>query len=71
MDSFAFRLTQEKLGRDIENEQLFARELAAAKVRIRSMQVRYVEEKDPTRQALLEIYVSVVQGAVYNEFERR
>lgn len=50
-------------------KKLFAREFAAAKVRIRSMQVRYVEEKDPIRQALLEIYVSVVHGTPYNEFD--
>jgi hypothetical protein len=31
------------------NQELFAKEFAAAKLRIRSMQVRYVEEKDPIR----------------------
>jgi hypothetical protein len=81
MASFAFQLAKEKLGigratyrkgqarSDMANQELFAREFAAAKVRIRSMQVRYVEEKDPIRQALLEIYVSVVHGTPYNDFD--
>jgi hypothetical protein len=33
------------------------------------MDVRYVEEKDALRQALLEIYVSVVLKTPYNDFE--
>ena len=32
------------------------------------MQVRYVEEIDPLRQALLEIYVAVVLKTPYNDF---
>jgi hypothetical protein len=35
----------------------------AAKRRIRAMDVRYVHESDPTRQALLEIYVAVATSA--------
>ena len=33
------------------------------------MQVRYVEERDPVRQALLEIYTAVELRASYNSFE--
>lgn len=40
-----------------------------AKTRIRNMEVRYVAEKDPTRQALLEIYVAVMLRARYNDFD--
>ena len=32
------------------------------------MQVRYVEETDPLRQALLEIYASIVLQTRYNDF---
>ncbi len=32
------------------------------------MQVRYVEERDPLRQALLEIYVALVLKTPYNDF---
>jgi hypothetical protein len=32
------------------------------------MDVRYVEETDPQRQALLEIYVAVVLETPYNDF---
>ena len=40
-----------------------------AKDRIRRMEVRYVEESDPLKQALLEIYVAVVSGAKHNDFD--
>ncbi len=36
---------------------------------IRAMEVRYVAESDPTRQALLEIYVATVTEAKYNDFD--
>jgi hypothetical protein len=45
------------------------REFKAAKVRIRAMQVRFVEESDPIRQMLLEVYVAVVHGTPYNDFD--
>ncbi len=40
-----------------------------AKERIKQMQVRYVGESDPLRQALLEIYVAVVSKAKFNDFD--
>ena len=40
-----------------------------AKIDIRSMDVRYVGESDPTRRALLEIYVATVTGAKHNDFD--
>jgi len=46
----------------------FKAEYEAAKERIRAMDVRYVHEPDPTRQALLEIYVAVATSARYNDF---
>ena len=37
--------------------------------RIREMDIRYVEEVDPVRQALLEIYVALASGAEHNSFD--
>jgi hypothetical protein len=39
-----------------------------SKNRIKRMDVRYVEETDPIKQALLEIYVAVVENTEYNDF---
>lgn len=47
----------------------FTRAFRAAKQRVRSMDIRYVEEQDPTRQALLEIYVATVLGTRFNDFD--
>jgi len=33
------------------------------------MEVRYVGESDPLKQALLEIYVAVVTKAKFNDFD--
>jgi hypothetical protein len=82
MAAFAFRLAREATGNLVatykkgegsrshlmENEA-FVRAFAAAKERIRSMDLRFVEEADPVRQALLEIYVSVVLATPYNDFD--
>jgi len=40
-----------------------------AKRLIRTLEYRYVEEADPNRQALLEIYCTIVLGAKHNDFE--
>lgn len=47
----------------------FAKAFAQAKNRIRQMELRFVEETDPLRQALLEIYVAVVLATPYNDFD--
>jgi hypothetical protein len=47
----------------------FAAAFSNAKERIRRMELRFVEEKDPLRQALLEIYVSFVLKTPYNDFD--
>jgi hypothetical protein len=49
-------------------DPVFADAFVAAKERIRSMEYRYVEEPDQSRQALLEIYCAVVLGTPYNDF---
>jgi hypothetical protein len=78
---FAFRLAREATGRMIAaysgegrraelvvNDAAFAAAFTAAKARVRAMQVRYVGETDPLRQALLEIYASIVLATPYNDF---
>lgn len=78
--SFAYRLvaetlklppaayTKENSRKVVASTEDFIREFASAKGRIRAMNYRYVEEKDQTRQALLEIYVAVVLQTPYNDF---
>jgi len=78
---FAFRLAREVTGRltaaySVEGSRValcadsdFALAFTSAKARVRIMDLRYVEESDPLRQALLEIYVSVVLGTKYNDFD--
>jgi predicted GIY-YIG superfamily endonuclease len=77
---FAFRLAREMTGRltaaySTEGSRValcadseFAAAFSGAKRRIREMNVRYVEERDPLSQALLEIYVAVVLRTPYNDF---
>ncbi|MEX0733355.1 MAG: GIY-YIG nuclease family protein [Steroidobacteraceae bacterium] len=81
MASFAFLLVRESAnlgaatyrkgqGRKELLEQEHAREaFANAKKRIRLMDVRFVEETDPIKQTLLELYVSVVHQTPYNDFD--
>ena len=47
----------------------FEAEYERGKQRIRNMQVRYVYEHDPWKQALLEMYVAVAAQARYNDFD--
>ncbi len=78
---FAFRLAREATGhtesrysgnrtRDkLLADPGFRSAYEAAKNRIRRMQVRWVDEADPVRQTLLEVYVSVVLGTPHNDFD--
>lgn len=82
MAAFAFRLARETTGNLVatykkgegsrltlmEND-VFVSAFTAAKARIRLMDLRFVEESDPVRQALLEIYVAVVLATPYNDFD--
>jgi hypothetical protein len=47
----------------------FAAAFQRAKDRIRRMDLRFVEEPDPDRQALLEIYATIALKAPYNDFD--
>jgi hypothetical protein len=77
---FAFRLAREATGTLVAAytaagsraalcaQDDFGAAFSLAKERVRQMDVRYVEETDPLRQALLEIYVSIVLRTPYNDF---
>lgn len=78
---FAFKLAREATSfteasfrskgsrRDLLADPRFADAFGGAKARIREMDLRFVEETDPLRQALLEIYAAVTLGTKYNDFE--
>ena len=81
MAAFAFRLAREATGRQkasykadensrnaLITDPAFLDAFTKAKARIRLMSYRFVEETDQTRQAVLEIYCSVVLGTPYNDF---
>jgi len=77
---FAWRLAREATGmmpsyrKEGSRSQLlknpvFKKQYENAKKRIRKMEVRYVGEDNPLKQALLEIYVAVVSMAKHNDFD--
>ena len=78
--AFAFRLTREFCGvtkatyktvgsrKDLMTEPHFKAAFDAQKARLRAMDIRVVEEADPSRQALLEMYVSIALATPYNDF---
>ncbi len=77
----AFKLAREATGQTVTSysgdyirEKLlsdpeFFKVYQDAKERIRRMNIRWVHEHEPTKQALLEIYVSVVLETPYNDFD--
>ncbi len=79
--TFAFRLAREKTGNlkasykkegsrsSLEDQPEFKSVFIEQKARVRKMDVRYVEEKDPMKQALLEMHVSTSLGTQYNDFD--
>lgn len=81
MAAFAFQLAREATGKtkptyaakdsraDLMSQPKFKKAFDDAKARIREMDVRYVEEPDPARQCLLEVYVAVALETPYNSFE--
>lgn len=81
MASFAFRIARESTGRtvptytqkgsrgDLMKDPAFLEAFAAAKARIRAMDIRFVEEADPVRQTILEVYAAVALGTPYNDFD--
>jgi hypothetical protein len=82
MAAFAFRLAREATGNltaayragpnsraGLMQDPAFVAAFDAAKARIRAMNLRFVEEADPVRQALLEIYTAVALRTPYNDFD--
>lgn len=79
--TFAFRIARTTTGRiaasycksgsraDLLKDEAFASTFEAAKRRIAAMDLRFIEESDPTRQALLEIYAATVLKTPYNDFD--
>lgn len=80
MAAFAFRLAREATGyldasykkegsrSKLMQDPDFLAAFDQAKTRIREMDVRFVEEANPIRQALLEIYVATSLQTPYNDF---
>lgn len=79
---FAFKLAREETGILLPDysaggrgrvalsaEEEFSAAFARSLARVRSMDFRFVDEPDPTRQCLLEVYVSVVHSTPYNDFD--
>jgi hypothetical protein len=51
------------------DHEVFGPQFIMAKQQISQMELRYVEETDPVRQALLEIYTAVVLKTPHNDFD--
>jgi hypothetical protein len=78
---FAFRLAREVTGfikasyggEDVRAALLarpeFVSAYAAAKARIRNMDIRWISEPDPLKQTLLEVYVAVTLKTPYNDLD--
>lgn len=79
--SFAFLIARRKTGQrkatykfkgsraDLMNNPTFNSAFSAATDRIKRMDIRYVREANPRRQALLEIYAATALNTRYNDFE--
>jgi hypothetical protein len=53
----------------LADHEVFGPQFIAAKQRIPLTELRYVEETDPVRQALLKIYAAVVLNTPHNDFD--
>jgi hypothetical protein len=51
------------------SDPVFGPAFVAAKARVNAMDIRFVEEADATRQALLEIYAATVLATPFNDFD--
>jgi predicted GIY-YIG superfamily endonuclease len=54
---------------NLVKHEVFGPAFIAAKHRVSKMDVRFVEEADPLRQALLEMYASIALPTPHNSFE--
>ena len=53
----------------LERDEGFAAAFLKTKEQVRQMEFRWVEEADPNRQCLLEIYATLALKAIHNDFE--
>lgn len=79
--TFAFRIAREDTGllkaaysaagsrASLAKDLTFGPAFARAKARLAEMDLRFVEEADPIRQTLLEVYVAVTLKTPYNDFD--
>ncbi len=79
--TFAFRIARKKTSSleaayskkgsrdELERDPEFGSAFKEAKARVRAMDIRYVEEKDPIRQAILEMYVALALETPFNDFD--
>ena len=78
--AFAFRIARHDTGlkatyksegsrASLSQHPKFGPAFVNAKLRVGSMDIRYIEESNPVKQALLEIYVATVLETPYNDFE--
>ena len=79
--TFAFRIAREDTGNleatyskkgsraELEKDPDFCSAFQDAKARVRAMEIRYIEEEEPIRQAILEMYVALSLGTPYNDFD--
>jgi predicted GIY-YIG superfamily endonuclease len=79
--TFAFLLARHSTGQkkasykkagsrnDLLNNNEFREEFDKARRSIREMDLKFIEERDPTKQALLEICVAMKTRAKYNDFD--
>lgn len=79
--AFAFLLARRETGslkasyrpdgsrRHLMTQETFRTVFDAQKARLRAMDIRVVEETNPNRQALLEMYVSIALKTLHNDFD--
>ncbi len=79
--TFAFRIARKETGIleatyskkgsrvELEKNPKFGRAFQDAKTRVRAMDIRYIEETVPIRQALLEMYAALSLKTPYNDFD--
>ena len=53
----------------LSKDPVFGQEFERAKQRVNTMDIRFVEETDAVRQALLEIYVALALETIFNDFD--
>jgi hypothetical protein len=79
--TLAFRIARNETGitkasytkkgsrRELERDPVFRDAFAAAKARLTKADIRFVEEPDATRQALLEIFAATTLDTPFNDFD--